>query len=75
MFIIIKQNFNFSLMRLQFPLKKVKISPVCHIQINRHAEEMRGRYAIGLLYGCLFDDEAHVTSILPYPDAENLAKE
>lgn len=36
---------------------------------------MRGRYAIGLLYGCLYDDEAHVTNILPYPDAENLARE
>jgi hypothetical protein len=56
-------------MRLQFQLNKVKVSPACHIQINRHAEELRGRYAIGQLYGALYEDEAHVTNVMAYPDA------
>lgn len=60
-------------MRLQFQLNRIKVSPVCHIQINRHAEEFRGRYAIGHLYGSLYDDEGHVTNVVAYPDAENMS--
>jgi hypothetical protein len=46
-------------MRLQFQLKKIKIDPVCHIQILRHAEEFQQHTNIyGQLYGALLDDEA-----------------
>ena len=43
-------------MRLQFSLNQIKLSPVSHIQIARHAEEYQNRYATGLLYGALYDD-------------------
>lgn len=56
-------------MRLQFQLKKVKIDPVCHIQILRHAEEFQQHHNIyGQLYGALLDDEAEVTSVMSLPD-------
>jgi hypothetical protein len=46
-------------MRLQFQLNKIKIDPVCHVQILRHAEEFQHRPNIyGQLYGALLDDEA-----------------
>jgi hypothetical protein len=46
-------------MRLQFQLKKIKIDPVCHVQLARHAEEFQQRSNIyGQLYGALLDDEA-----------------
>ncbi|CAM6000225.1 unnamed protein product [Sphagnum balticum] len=63
-------------MRLQFQLKKVRIDPVCHIQIVRHAEEFQSRNNIyGQLYGALYDDEAEVTSIMSLPDGEKSTKE
>lgn len=63
-------------MRLQFSLNKVKIDPVCHIQLLRHAEEFQGRNNIyGQLYGALYDDEAEITGILPFPDGELSTKE
>lgn len=54
-------------MRLNFELKKINISPTVHIQLVRHAEEFQNRYASGQLYGALYDDEAEITSILPFP--------
>jgi hypothetical protein len=49
--------YNFNSMRLQFQLKKIKIDPVCHVQILRHAEEFQQRSNIyGQLYGALLDD-------------------
>lgn len=63
-------------MRLQFQLKKIKIDPVCHVQILRHAEEFQQRANIyGQLYGALLDDEAEVTSVMPLPDGEKSTKE
>lgn len=59
-------------MRLQFQLNKIKIDPSCHIQIARHAEEYQNKSATGLLYGALYDDEADITSILPFPDSESM---
>jgi len=48
-----------TVMRLQFQLNKIKIDPVCHVQILRHAEEFQQRSNIyGQLYGALLDDEA-----------------
>jgi|688.fasta_scaffold1467877_2 hypothetical protein len=48
-----------TVMRLQFQLNKIKIDPVCHVQILRHAEEFQQRANIyGQLYGALLDDEA-----------------
>lgn len=55
-------------MRLNFELKKINISPTVHIQLVRHAEEFQNRYASGQLYGALYDDEAEITSILPFPE-------
>lgn len=63
-------------MRLQFQLNKIKIDPVCHVQLLRHAEEFQHRNNInGQLYGALLDDEAEVTSVLPLPDGEKTTKE
>jgi hypothetical protein len=63
-------------MRLQFELKKIKIDPVCHLQILRHAEEFQHHNNIyGQLYGALLDDEAEVTSVMPLPDGEKSTKE
>jgi hypothetical protein len=46
-------------MRLQIQLDKIKIDPVCHVQLLRHAEEFQGRNNIyGQLYGALLDDTA-----------------
>lgn len=57
-------------MRLQFQLAKIKIDPVCHLQLLRHAEEFQQKNNIyGQLYGALLEDmTAEVTSILPLPD-------
>lgn len=60
-------------MRLQFELKTVKISPVCHIQLVRHADEFKGKYATGQLYGALYEDEAHITNIMPFPEADMMS--
>jgi len=63
-------------MRLQFQLKKIKIDPICHVQILRHAEEFQQKANIyGQLYGALLDDEAEVTSVMPLPDGEKSTKE
>lgn len=63
-------------MRLQFELKKIKIDPVCHLQILRHAQEFQHHNNIyGQLYGALLDDEAEVTSVMPLPDGEKSTKE
>ncbi len=59
-------------MRLNFELKKINISPVVHIQILRHADEFENKYASGELYGALYDDEAEVTNILPFPEKEKM---
>ena len=59
-------------MRLQFELKQIRVDPTCHIQLTRHAEEYGNKNVTGLLYGALYDDEAAVTSILPFPDSETL---
>ena len=46
-------------MRLQFKLDKIKIDPVCHVQLVRHAEEFQGRNNIyGQLYGALLENTA-----------------
>ncbi len=55
-------------MRLEFNLKQIRITPACHIHLARNAEEYQGRYATGELYGALFDNQAEITSILPFPD-------
>ena len=61
--------FQQTCMRLQFQLKKIKVDPVCHIQILRHAQEFQQRPNIyGQLYGALYDDEAEITSVMAYPD-------
>ena len=60
-------------MRLNLNLKTVKRSPACHIQLNRQADEQRGKLTIGQIYGALYEDEAHVTNILPYPDEDNMS--
>lgn len=54
-------------MRLRFELNAIEIDPVCHIQINRHAEEYHNKNVTGLLYGALYEDKAHITNILPFP--------
>lgn len=59
-------------MRLNFELKKINISPVVHIQILRHADEFENKYASGELYGALYDDEAEVNNILPFPEKEKM---
>ena len=56
-------------MRLQFELKHIRVDPTCHIQLTRHAEEYSNKHVTGLLYGALYDDEASITSILPFPDS------
>lgn len=44
-------------MRLQFKLNKIKIDPVCHVQLVRHAEEFQQKNNVyGQLYGALLDD-------------------
>ena len=43
-------------MRLQFELKSVKISPMCHIQLANQAQQFQGKYATGQLYGALYED-------------------
>lgn len=46
-------------MSLAFKLNKIKIDPVCHIQLLRHAEEFQQKSNThGQLYGALYDDEA-----------------
>ena len=64
-------------MRLQFQLNKIKIDPVCHLQLVRHAEEFQQKNNIyGQLYGALLEDmTAEVTSVLPLPDGEKTTKE
>lgn len=64
-------------MRLQFQLEKIKIDPVCHIQLVRHAEEFQNKSNIyGQLYGALLEEMvAEVTSVLPLPDGEKTTKE
>jgi hypothetical protein len=64
-------------MRLQFQLNKIKIDPVCHIQLVRHAEEFQQKNNIyGQLYGALLEDmTAEITTILPLPDGEKTTKE
>ena len=66
----IKNHIISTVMRLQFELKSIKISPVCHIQLARHADEFKGKYATGQLYGALYEDEAHITNIMAFPDAD-----
>ncbi len=65
------------MMRLQFQLEKIKIDPVCHIQLVRHAEEFQNKSNIyGQLYGALLEEMvAEVTSVLPLPDGEKTTKE
>lgn len=60
-------------MRLQFSLKRVKLSPVTHIQIARHAEEYQNKYVTGQLYGALYEDEADITNIMPFPDSDKMS--
>ena len=62
-------------MRVNFTLKKIKIDPICHIQILRHAEEFENKHASGQLYGALYDDEAEVTNVMAFPDAEKTNRE
>lgn len=60
-------------MRLQFSLDKITLSATCHIQILRHAEEYLNRYAAGQLYGELYNDIAHITNILTFPEPEQMS--
>ena len=46
-------------MHLEFQLDKIKIDPVCHIQLLRHAEEFQNKNNIyGQLYGAMLDNLA-----------------
>lgn len=60
-------------MRLQFNLDKITLNPICHLQISRHAEEYVNKYAAGQLYGELYDDVAHITNILTFPEPEQMS--
>ena len=57
----------------KFSLERVSISAVCHVQLVRHAEELRGHVATGELFGTLVEGEAEVTGVLPFPDPERLS--
>lgn len=46
-------------MSSHFQLKRIKIDPICHIQLVRHAEEYQQKANVwGQLYGALMDHEA-----------------
>ena len=62
-------------MRLKFNLNRINIDPVCHINIVRHAEELENKHVSGQLYGALYENQAEVTNIMPFPDAEKINKE
>ena len=56
-------------MSSHFQLKRIRIDPVCHIQLVRHAEDYQQKANVwGQLYGALLNDEAEVTSILPFSE-------
>ena len=60
-------------MRLQFTLDKITIHPSCHFQLVRQADEYLNGYAAGQLYGELYDDIAHVTNVLQFPEPEQMS--
>ena len=53
--------------RFRFTLDKVRIDPMSHIRMVKHAKENAHFKAFGLLYGALYDDAAEVTAVVPFP--------
>lgn len=56
--------------RLKFQLKKIRIEPLVHLRILRHATQSGEAEVTGQLYGMYDDQIAEVTNIMPIDDQE-----
>lgn len=56
--------------RLKFHLKKIRIEPLVHLRILRHATQCGESEATGQLYGMYDDQVAEVTNVMPLDDQE-----
>lgn len=57
--------------RLKFELKKIRIDPLVHLRMLRHANEHYQEEPSGQLWGILYDQVAEVTNILPIVDTDD----
>ena len=63
-------------MASHFELRRIRIDPVCHMQLVRHAEEYQQKSNVwGQLYGALYDGEAEVTGVLPFAEGHKSSRE